>query len=292
MTAGLERLAALRDRAQHARTEGDGQGLSSILREVLAIDADAASERRSLGRALTSLASEMVEGGEPADVEALFNKALKMFEGAPDVRLGDLLVAWNNLAALYSKHGAGDRCNQVNAMMGGIAAQYEGPVDSDAGMVFMQLGEMFHEHENFPAMLVMFRQVQRFMLGDAAVPDETRALWFQRYARALAQAGAVDSIESEIDRARTVVESWPTAPASGAACYTILASCCEKRGDWMGAAERLEQVMSSPALPAGELTETLSLAGRAWFKAGRFEDASRCYTRAVRRRAGLEAAAS
>ena len=205
--------------------------------------------------------------------------------------MGDLLTTWNNLAALYHRHGATDHRDHVNHNIVGVAERFDGPLDSASTMVFMSVGDMYRKNRQFAPMLTLYRQVQRAMLSDTQMLDSTRALWLQRFASGLIEAGQDDAVEAALELAIVALDARSHAqPLSIGACHLLLAWRHEHQGDWRAAAQRIERVLTLPGLPAAELTEALSRAGRAWFKAGEFDAASRCCARAVRRRAGLESA--
>lgn len=287
-------IASWRQRAGAALAAGDTAGAVAVLREAAALPADgmtpaAAGAARELG----ALAGDLIELSEPALLEAVFERALATFQQAPDTRVGDVLATWNNLAALYDRHGAADRRNQVYGVIGGIAERYDGPLDTTAATVFIQMGEIYRRHRSFPGMLVAYRQVQRFMIEAADVPDQTRAAWLGRFADGLAEADREQELEAAIEQALVRLQAMaPPQPLSLAKCAAVLASCRSARRDFRGAAEALECVVDMPGLPEHERTEALSWAGRSWYKAGEFDRASGLFLRAGRRRAGLVARAS
>ena len=290
----LTLIADWRSRARTALETHDTAGAATVLREAASLDTGAlAGAPRDAGRELGALAAELIELPEPALLEAVFQRALAIFQQASDTSIGDLLTTWNNLAALYDRHGAGERRNQVYGVIGGIAERYDGPLDSAAATVFMQIGELYRRHRSFPGMVVAYRQVQRFMIDATDMPDETRAAWLGRFAGGFAEAERDAEVEAAIEEALPRLQAIaPPQPLSLAKCAAILASCRSARRDFRGAAEALEPVFDIPGLPEDERTAALSWAGRSWYKAGEFDSASRCFLRAVRRRAGLAERAS
>jgi hypothetical protein len=62
------------------------------------------------------------------------------------------------------------------------------------------------------------------------------------------------------------------------------AMLAERLGDWRTAASCQERMTTLADLPAAEVTEALSRAGRAWHRLGAWGNASRCYLQAVQRR--------
>lgn len=282
-------VTAWRERARAALEAGDTATASAVLREAASTDPAALQPpTRELGRALGSLAAELIGVPEPGLLEAVFHGTLRILEHAPDARLGDLLTTWNNLAALYDQHGASDHRNHVLGMIGNIAERYEGVVDGESATVFMRMGELFRTQENFPAMRSMYGQVQRFMLEAPDIPDATRSAWLARYASGLSDAGREEEIEPAIAAALAALEARAEAhPLSVSRCAVLLAERCAARGEFARAAELLERMIPLPGLPEAERTEALSWAGRSWYQAGEFDRASRLLVQAVRRRAGL-----
>jgi hypothetical protein len=286
----LALIAGWRERTRTARAAGDTATVAAVLRDAVSLDLETLQPpTRAAGHALAALAADLIDVPEPNALETLFNRALAIFQQAPDAQLGDLLTTWNNLAALYDRHGANDHRNRVYGIVGGIAERYEGPLDVASATVFMSLGELFRQHRSFPGMLVMYRQVQRFMLDASDTPDETLALWLHRYATGLAEADRADEIDAALERALITLEARAEPqPLSAGKCLVLLAERRAARGDLTGAAELFERVVSVPALPEEARTDALSSAGRAFYKAGGYDRASQCFVRAVRRRAGLQ----
>jgi tetratricopeptide (TPR) repeat protein len=283
-------LDALRVRAQAALAAGESSAAIAVLHEALALQIDPATPPPgSHGRAFGELAALLIELPEPGALEDLFNRALQVFQAAPDTTLGDLVTTWNNLAALYHRHGATEHRDRANTLICDVARRYEGPLDSGCANIFLRLGEVFRQAGSFDAMAVLDRQVQRFMLADPQIPDGTRALWLQRYVLGLEQSQQGAQIEPELGQALADLAARAVPqPLSVGACCMLLAVRHEARGDWTGSARLIERMVAQPGLPDRELTGALSRAGRAWFKAGEFDAASGCCLRAVRRRAGLE----
>ena len=297
-----ERLDALREQVRAALAQGDAGALQAAVEQVLAIEVDAATPAaalRALGLGFGALAAELLgeEGKEGApigaqSIEHLFNRALRTLEGAPDRQLSDFTVTLNNLATLYDRHGASELRDRVLSQIVQIAEHVEGVIDGPTATVFVGLAQLYRKARQVAPLLTLERQVLRYMLHSRDVSDDTRAIWLGRHGEVLREAQQHDQLEPVFTAALQALQARGDAPHSLAACSVQLARVHESRQDWAAAAGLYDRAAAAEGLPPDDLTAVLSLAGRAWFKAGDFEAASARCERAVRRRVGLEGGAA
>jgi tetratricopeptide (TPR) repeat protein len=92
----------------------------------------------------------------------------------------------------------------------------------------------------------------------------------------------------QMDRALQILTQLDLARGSHfAQCLLERARLAERLGDWQTSAHSAERAAAVADVPAPMVTEAFSRAGDSWYRLGAYDDASRCYLRAVRRRCGI-----
>ena len=202
----VTRLAELTQQAQAAG--GDAAATSEVLTQMLAIAGDESLDpSRALVKALVNAASAGIAAGPPGQVEAMFERALRVLKASSDARIDDELVLLNNFGALYEKHGATRLLMQTRELVLRFATQYEGPLEEIGATVFFQHALIYQSNGRTEPMLTLMRQYHRYRTGaDQSLAD--RSSWLEIYAAMLLNAGRSDEvlpvIEQGIELAHTL----------------------------------------------------------------------------------------
>lgn len=292
MTAAeaLEALAALQRRAEAALAAGDAAAGEEVLLGAIWMKVEPETPTsRALGQAFGRLATTLAELVRPEAAVGGLNRAAHAFQHAPDARFVDFVVTLNNLARAHERAGDSAQVGATITQIVRLASAWTGEVEGSAALVFMHFTDWCRRSRQFAPMLVLQAQVLRYMLTNPQVADDVRAPWLRRHAELLREADASDTLRADLDRAEAALRARSDAPLSLGVCRFERSQQLAADGDWAGAAALIDQALASPGLPAAEQTALLTLAARAWFKAGDFGHAAERSRRALRRRVGLTA---
>jgi hypothetical protein len=284
----LAELAELRRRAQAAVAAGDVAAGEQVALAAIWMHVEPETPTtRALGRAFGTLATELAPLVRPEATVGGLNRAGHAFQHAPDAQFADIIVTLNNLAGAHGRAGEGARQVEMLTQIIRLAATYTGDIDSTCTAVFMQLSKMFCDTNQQPLAAVLQAQILRYLLA-ADLADDTRAAALRVHAETLRAAGSLDLLRVDLERVSAAFASRDDAPLTQGVCSFERSHFLAAQGDWPGAAQLIDDALAAAGLPAREQTELLSLAARAWFKAGDWARAAEHSRRALRRRVGVD----
>jgi hypothetical protein len=283
----LAELAELRRKAQAAIAAGDvAAGEQVALAAIWMQVGPETPTTRALGLAFGALATELAPLVRPAATIGGLNRAGHAFQHAPDAQFKDIIVTLNNLAGAHGRAGEGAKQVEMLTQIIRLAATYTGEPDDSCTAVFMQLSKMFCDTKQHPLAMVLQAQILRYLLV-ADLADDSRAAALRVHAEVLRDGGALDLLRADLDRVNATFAARDDAPLTRGLCDFERSHFLAAQGDWPGAARLIDDALAAPGLPAREQTELLSLAARAWFKAGDWARAAERSKRALRRRVGV-----
>jgi tetratricopeptide (TPR) repeat protein len=283
----LAALAELRTRAQAAVAAGDVAAGEEVALAAIWMQVEPEiPTTRALGLAFGALATEL-SGLVRAEVTiGGLNRAGHAFQHAPDSQFVDIVVTLNNLAGAHGRAGEGDKQAEMLTQIVRLAAAYTGEVDGTCTAIFIQLSKSLRERQQYAPALPLQAQILRYLLV-ADLADETRAAALRVHTEALREAGALDTLRADLDRVDAAFAARDDAALTRGLCGFERSHFLAAQGDWPGAAQLIDNALAAAGLPAREQTELLSLAARAWFKAGDWERAAQRSQYALRRRVGV-----
>jgi hypothetical protein len=283
----LAALADLRRKAHAAIAAGDvAAGEQVALTAIWMPVEPEAPTTRALGLAFGALATELAPLVRPEASIGGFNRAAHAFQHAPDAQFVDIIVTLNNLAGAHGRAGEGAKQAEMLTQVVRLAAAYTGEVDATCTGVFIQLSKSLRERQQYQPALPLQAQILRYLLV-AELPDDTRATALRMHAEALREAGALDQLRADLDRVESIFAARDDASLTRGLCGLERSHFLAAQGDWPDAAQLIDDALAAAGLPAREQTELLSLAARAWFKAGDWARAAERSKRALRRRVGV-----
>lgn len=285
-TTVLDQLAALQVQAEAVAAAQDSSAAQALLQRVLAIDlGDAGTVTRALGQALHRMAATLSALVPPASTETLLQHAGWVFQRAPDSVFDDLIITLHNLALVYQQLGDAEQRRAMLTTILQLAQGHDGTMGADCMEILQNLSKIYQDAGLAAPMLVLEGCLRRFVLREPGVGDHTRAHWLGEHLDRLRAAGPEARIDQVLTQTLEILEARGDAPLTVARCCSELAHEAGLRQDWEAAARLLDRCRATPGLPPAEITLVLSLAARAWFKAGGFDAASQRSLAAVRRRA-------
>lgn len=284
----LAALAELQQRAQTAVAAGDVAAGEEVSLAAIWMKVEPETpSTRALGLAFGTLAAVLDPLVRPEATRGTLNRAAHAFQHAPDSQGADFVVTLNNLAAVLGR--LGDNAEQATCItqIVRIAAAWSGEADASAAAIFMRFALDLRRTKQYAPMLPLLAQALRFMLTAPGFDDAGRATWLREHAQALREAGELDLLRADLDRATATLGERADTALSLGLCDFERSHFLAAQGNWPDAAAAIDRALAAPGLPAREQTELFSLAARAWFKAGDFERSSERSQRALRRRIGL-----
>lgn len=285
-TTVLDQLAALQAQAEPVAAAKDAPAAQALLQRVLAIElGDAGTVTRALGQAVHRLAATLSPLVAPAMTEALLQRAGWAFQQAPDSLFDDLVITLHDLAMVYQQLGDLDQRGTMLTTILHLAQGHDGTMGVGCMEILTNLSKAYRDAGVTVPMLVLEGCLRRFVLREPGIGDDTRAHWLGQHLDRLRTAGPEARIEQVLTQTLAALEARGDAPLTVARCCSELAHEASLRQDWEVAARLLDRCRETPGLPPAEMTLVLSLAARAWFKAGDFDAASQRSLAAVRRRA-------
>lgn len=283
----LAALAELRAKAQAAVAAGDvAAGEELALAAIWMKLEPETPTTRALGLAFGAIATELAPLVRPEATIGGLNRTAHAFQHAPDAEFVDFIVTLNNLAGAHGRAGEGAKQAEMLTQIVRLAAAYSGEVDATCTGIFIQLSKSLREAGQYQPALPLQAQILRYLLV-AELGDDTRAAALRSHAEALREAGALDQLRIDLDQVEAAFAARDDAPLTRGLCSFERSHFLAEQGDWPGAGQLIDNALAAPGLPAREQTELLSLAARAWFKAGDWTRAAERSRRALRRRVGL-----
>ena len=248
----IMQLAAL---TQRSRAAADAQTANDVLAQARAIVQDPTlAPTRELAAALINVAGATVAAGAPAQVEALFGEAQRVLNASSDAQIDDQLMIWHNLGVLYEKHGAHELRDQVHALIGQVAARYEGPLLAHGAGVLLEQAMGWRRLGRIEPMMVLLRQVHRYRTG-ADQPPEERVSWLEIYASLLLDAGRSDEALPVLAQGIALAQELGQPQREVSLLLTSTRAAHERNDDTavLAALERARKLVEQPPLATTRL---------------------------------------
>ena len=286
----LATLADLQEQAKAAVAAGDVAAGEQVLLTAIWMKLEPETpSSRALGRAFSALPVELATLVRPEAVIGGLNRAGHAFQHAPDAQFGDFIAVLYHMVLAHERARDSAKLGEAITQIVQLAGTYVGEVDGQSALVLMHFADWCRTTWQYLPMQTLQAQVLRYMLADEHLSDDTRAAWLSRHADAMREAGQADTLRADLDRAEAIFAARDDAPLSLGLCQFERSRRLAAEGDWRGSALLVDSALAAAGLPSHEQTTLLSLAARAWFKAGDFERSAERSKRALRRRVGLAA---
>lgn len=284
----LAALAELLQQAKAAVAAGDvAAGEKALLAAIwLKVEPETLTTR-ALGIAFAALAAELAALVRPEALVGGLTRTAHAFQHAPDAKYADFIITLSNLALAHERAQDSAKMDEMIRQIVRLAADPLAEPDATCIAIFMRFAERCRKTQQYPPMLVLEEQCLRYLIAEPALADDTRAAGLRNHAEMLREAGRLDTLRADLDRAEAALGARADAPLSRGLCQFERSHLLAADGDWRGAAALIDSALAAPGLPAHEQTDLLSLAARAWFKAGDFKRSAERSQRALRRRIGL-----
>lgn len=283
----LAALAGLLQQAKAAVAAGDvAAGEQALLAAIWMKVEPETPTSRALGIAFAALAAELAALVRPEALVGGLNRAGHAFQHAPDAKYADFIITLSNLALAHERAQDSAKMAEMITQIVQLAAAPLAEPDATCIAIFMRWAAWCRSSRQYPPMLVLEERCLRYLLAEPQLPDDTRAAGLRNHAEMLREAGRLDTLRTDLDRAEAALATHADAALSRGLCQFERSHLLAADGDWRGAAELIDSALAAPGLPAREQTELLSLAARAWFKAADFHRASERSRRALRQRVG------
>lgn len=233
-------VAALKTLAERARAAADAASANEVLAEAAPIAHDESlPATRELLAALLDVASSLVPLGAPGAVEDLFLQAQRVLNACSEPGIDDQLLLWNNVGALYDRHGASELRDRTLASIGHVAEHYTGPLGPRGIGVLLEQAMTYRRHGRTEPMLVMLRQVHRHRNAPSTAADD-RLSWLEIYAQLLLDAGRADEALPLLEQGIELAHGGGDAEHE-ARLLNITASVASSRDDSPAALAALER---------------------------------------------------
>ena len=284
----LAALAGLQQQAQAAVAAGDvAAGEQALLAAIWMKVEPETPTTRALGLAFFAVAAELATLVRPEAVIGGLERAGHAFQHAPDAKYADFIVTLNQMALAHERAQDGAKMAETITQIVRLAAAPLAEPDVTCIAIFMRFAEWCRKTRQYPPMLVLEEHCLRYLLVEPTLADDTRAAGLRNHAEMLREAGRLDTLRADLDRAEAALGARADTPLSRGLCQFERSHLLAADGDWRGAAALIDSALAAPGLPAREQTDLLSLAARAWFKAGDFKRSAERSQRALRRRISL-----
>lgn len=201
---------------------------------------------RALGTDLIAIASALMPTKQYRSLEYLFKRGIAILQASPDARLGDVMVALNNLSALYDAAGASSARDQVMASIVNAAENLQQPIDADTVGVFLELGRLYSNAKQYEPVAILYKRVHEYMLHHYEADPKTLALWTWKYAGILVHDGkSSKATELRAEALALVEHSTPVVAKSRMDLLLQMYTVANSEGDVDAQKEALERARTA-----------------------------------------------
>lgn len=255
-----ERVHALRLQADELAARQQHSAATPLLDELIKLDqAQPFPPLRNLGRDLIAIASSLVPGEQYQRLEYLFKRGIQVLQSSPDARLGDVVVALHNLSVLYNQMGAYAARNQTMSDIVEIAGNLRQPIDADTASVFLELGRLYSNADQYKPVAILYERLHGYMLERYRDDPTSLGAWLTAYADVLVGDHQFDKAVGLYGQALALLDASPATDAASRIRLLFRMGHTALKGGDLSAAEQALNRARRDAQQAG-LGDTLEAA--------------------------------